>query len=572
MSFSTPLSNTPLALRESFSKSALTTDVERIIEDGPVEISGSAREIVRTVQCSQCSFPLDTPVTLPCGNTLCRKCIPALFVRENITYPGTEERKQGFVCPFATCALDHAIGDCSVNVVLNKIMILVKETVIKCRDSPEAEEALLRVEEQDNWDISGVPSLREKEVVGQVLRGGKIVSTYTMAERGELAYDSEVRYTPITSIEKSNHLDAVLLEHIKEATRMEVDCQICYTLLYDPFTMTCGHTFCRGCLHQVLGHSNLCPVCRRKHAVPSALMASQAPPSLLLSELIAELCPIDLASRAEAAETDAKTDDDMRMPLFVCTLSFPDVPTFLHIFEPRYRLMIRRAIETGDRKFGMLLHNPKQEPQGQLGPAPFYQYGTLLHIISMHLMPDGRSLIETVGVSRFRVLKYGKLDGYTVGQIERIDDITLSAEETIEARETAPNSPNPQLTRTRSANVFDHFGAPSPRSSHTIPHVNPKISSKFGDLSSLSTHALYALNVAYVKKMQTKSAPWLHRNIIIAYGEIPTDMALFPWWFASVVPIDDGEKYRLLGTASVRERLKITAGWVIALEGRTWYV
>merc|ERR1712020_549663 len=41
------------------------------------------------------------------------------------------------------------------------------------------------------------------------------------------------------------------------------------------------------------------------------------------------------------------------IPVFVCTISAPNLPCPLHIFEPRYRLMIRRAMESGTRAFGM---------------------------------------------------------------------------------------------------------------------------------------------------------------------------------------------------------------------------
>lgn len=41
------------------------------------------------------------------------------------------------------------------------------------------------------------------------------------------------------------------------------------------------------------------------------------------------------------------------IPIFVCTVAYPGMPCPLHIFEPRYRLMMRRCIETGTRKFGM---------------------------------------------------------------------------------------------------------------------------------------------------------------------------------------------------------------------------
>ena len=41
------------------------------------------------------------------------------------------------------------------------------------------------------------------------------------------------------------------------------------------------------------------------------------------------------------------------LPVFVCTMAFPSLPCPLHVFEPHYRLMIRRCLETGSRRFGM---------------------------------------------------------------------------------------------------------------------------------------------------------------------------------------------------------------------------
>lgn len=41
------------------------------------------------------------------------------------------------------------------------------------------------------------------------------------------------------------------------------------------------------------------------------------------------------------------------LPIFVCTQALPGIPCPLHVFEPRYRLMIRRCVESGSRRFGM---------------------------------------------------------------------------------------------------------------------------------------------------------------------------------------------------------------------------
>jgi hypothetical protein len=453
------------------------------------------------------------------------------------------------------------MGDCSVDVALNKILEVVKREINSYCNTPEASQTILQVEEKDKWAIAGVSSLRDEEPRVRVFPGGLLVATYTMAHEGLLAYDSEITYTASTPNSDSLEVvDIAVLEHLKEAMRSELDCQVCYGLFLDPLTTTCGHTFCRKCLHRVLDHSNLCPVCRRAMAIAPGISAKQAPSNFLLTKLLTGLCSEALAVRVEAASLeDTNGMGELDTPLFVCTLSFPHTPTFLHIFEPRYRLMIRRAVESGDRKFGMILHNPSREPQGDLGAVPFYQYGTMLHIVNMHLMPDGRSLIETIGVSRFRVIRHGTLDGYTVGKIERVDDISIAEEEALEASEISADSTSRHLS------AQDPFDAPShhlPDSRGPPPTLN---------VDTMSTQDLMIIGTSFVKKMREQSAPWLHRRVFHAYGEPPDDPALFPWWFASVLPTTDAEKYKLLSTSSVRERLKLCAGWIMGLEAQRWY-
>jgi Lon protease-like protein len=560
---SLPFQNTsPVSLQSSLrSKIANSTTKESPIPSGPLDAFKDARQIVRLAQCEQCSYPLTEPVTLPCGNSICRKCIPESRLRTNISYPATPGRLQGFTCPVTTCKQEHADGDCSVDVVLNKTTEMVRSEIEAFRNSAQASKIIIRLEERDRWSIAGVASLRDQEPRTRVLNGGRLCATYAMVEMGELAHDSEVIYTTLSpASEEVEMLDNALLDHLKEATRSEFDCQVCYGLFLDPLTTACGHTFCRTCIHRLLDHSNLCPICRRVSNTPPASTAVQAPSNALLGKLLMALCPEAVAARAETVKKENLNGmGELDTPLFVCTLSFPTTPTFLHIFEPRYRLMIRRAVESGDNKFGMILSNPEREPQGDLGRVPFYAFGTLLHIVSMHVLPDGRSLIETIGVSRFRILKHATLDGYMVGKVERVDDISLAAEEALEAAETSASS------NSRPFSAQDHFGAPP-------DHVNPhQHSPQTLDLSTLSTRQLMEIGTSFVERMRAQSAPWLHRRVFMTYGEMPQDPAIFPWWLASVLPTAEAEKYKLLQISSVRERLKLCASWISQLETQRWY-
>jgi Lon protease-like protein len=80
---------------------------------------------------------------------------------------------------------------------------------------------------------------------------------------------------------------------------------------------------------------------------------------------------------------------------------FPGVPLPLHIFEPRYRDMVRDAL-AGDGLIGMVLLRAGWEPEYQGRPAVF-ETGTAGRIIHNERFGDGRFNIVLRGEREFRV-------------------------------------------------------------------------------------------------------------------------------------------------------------------------
>ncbi|MCI4379919.1 hypothetical protein PGIGA_G00233940 [Pangasianodon gigas] len=196
-------------------------------------------------------------------------------------------------------------------------------------------------------------------------------------------------------------------------TVSDFECPLCIRLFYDPVTTPCGHTFCKNCIERSLDHNLRCPLC--KQALQEYFKNRKYNPTVLLQEIMTRLFPQQLAERkqvhdAEMAELSNLTKD---IPIFVCTVAYPGIPCPLHVFEPRYRLMMRRCIETGTKKFGMCSY---EHGKG------FADYGSMLEILDQNVLPDGRSYVDTVGGSRFRVLRRGQRDGYHTADIEYLQD------------------------------------------------------------------------------------------------------------------------------------------------------
>eukprot|EP00761_Pharyngomonas_kirbyi_P012152 gb/GECH01012179.1/.p1 GENE.gb/GECH01012179.1/~~gb/GECH01012179.1/.p1 ORF type:complete len:383 (+),score=89.15 gb/GECH01012179.1/:1-1149(+) len=195
----------------------------------------------------------------------------------------------------------------------------------------------------------------------------------------------------------------------------ELECTLCLRPFYEPITLPCGHSFDRSCLERALDHGQeQCPLCREPmHIRP----LSDYPVSVSLRDIVQRLLPEQYKERHE--EENAKENNtsepepkESTIPIFVLdTVLFPRANLPLHVFEPRYRLMVRRCLR-GSKRFGV---------------APSSgQYGTEAFIEDHHELPDGRSLLNTVGKRRFRILERSERDGYAVAKVQWIEDSVVS--------------------------------------------------------------------------------------------------------------------------------------------------
>ena len=122
------------------------------------------------------------------------------------------------------------------------------------------------------------------------------------------------------------------------------------------------------------------------------------------------------------------------LPLFPLpnTVLFPNVFLPLHIFEPRYRDMVRDALD-GDRLIGMVLLRQGWERDYQ-GRPPVYPIGCSGLITHVDRMSDGRYNIVLRGVERFRIVQEDFERSYRRGVVEPLRERALGREDHSEIR------------------------------------------------------------------------------------------------------------------------------------------
>ncbi|KAI5815572.1 PUA-like domain-containing protein [Pyronema omphalodes] len=417
-------------------------------------------ECLDLIKCTKCSKKLRQPLALPCGNDVCRDCIPQTYIRQGISYPNNPERRIGFECPESNCYFkEHSTADCGLDITLGKAVNTISDI------------------------IESIP-------------------------------------TEASNPDKESEEYKAFTDCISATLFPELECNICYQLLHEPITISCGHTYCLSCIYHVNEGTHLkslCPICRKEF-----YLSEQPLTNTRLIRIMSRLIPSQLAARADIAKTEAEElsrKTSIETPIFVCTASFPDMPTPLFIFEPRYQLMISRAWNS-NRIFGMVLPNLGVD-EGLGSDARFSRHGTMLYIETMHVEADGTSHLLCRGTSRFIINDWAWKDGYIVASTKRISDIPPWMEENIEMRRVAAGAP--------------------------------------------STRALMEEAFEFAQQW----AVGLRPGARAAYGEPPRNERTLAYWLAAILPVANQYQYKMIKAQSVRERLEIAVGWTRSME-RNW--
>lgn len=462
-------------------------------------------DILPLLKCPVCSLTLSAPITLHCGHSLCSShpfpttcpisgcsssALPALPpIPTHSTVVITTLPISLPPPPPSISPIHHS----KVDVTLNNILSLVSRT----------QNHLDRIQphDDDTHDPSDRPRKRPRRMSQD---------SCLLTHLKNQAHHS--RTVPANQpLPSSESLDTPILQGFHKELLAELTCEICLILLYQPITTPCQHTFCSKCLHRSLDHKNACPVCR--HPQPDYSYFRDHPLNKTIYSIILKAFALVYIERGEIIQQEER-DARLDTPIFVCQLSFPGVPTFLHFFEPKYRLMLRRCLESPHPQFGMIMSPKSGVPNSQI------DYGTMLQIRRVQMLSDGRSYVETMGSYRFRVLERGTLDGYTVGRIERIND--------------CPDLPS---TSTLQPTIED----------------------------------LMDICKSFLERLQLGTAPWVVQRLSNTIGPMPTDPSIFSFWVALILPIDEHEKAKLFPIRNTRLRLLLVVHWIEQLNDNWWF-
>ncbi|XP_017760534.1 PREDICTED: LON peptidase N-terminal domain and RING finger protein 3 [Eufriesea mexicana] len=314
-------------------------------------------------------------------------------------------------------------------------------------------------------------------------------------------------------IEKLRRLEPrpaeILLPPLSGGTAGELDCILCCRLLWKPVTTPCGHTYCWMCLDRCLDYSSACPLCVTSLA--DYLASSQKTVTDFVERALKTVAPAEYASRAASHRLELVQGLGLlgseQIAVFVCTTAFPCVACPLFVYEPRYRLMVRRCVESGVRQFGIAACLNREAT----GTKRYAEYGTMLDIRDRVLLKDGCSILSTVGGRRFRVLSGGERDGYDTAQVEFLRDTMVQDDQLLNLLELHDK------VRTKGRRWWD-----------TVPLSQQlEIQRVFG-------------------RMPDTEEDW---------PRLP-DGPSWTWWLLAILPLGPQLQVGILGTTSLEKRLR----------------
>ncbi|CAM9795495.1 unnamed protein product [Ectocarpus sp. 13 AM-2016] len=272
-----------------------------------------------------------------------------------------------------------------------------------------------------------------------------------------------------------------------------LECAVCLSLVCEPVSLSCGHSFCRVCLVNTLRRNKKkCPTCR----AVCHNSAEDQPEDVMLAN-IAQTCFPELAA-ARLKEVEAEREKFMTvLPVFYYNVPmFPGESLQLHLFEPRYKLMMKRVVNTS-RRFAYV-------PNYSNYVATIGDVALIAQLVECEFLSDGRVLLKAKLISRQTVIDHFVEEGTQGLHFCRV-----------EARGDEPPS-NEQ---------------------------NGNASARVEELHARTRRLILDAIGPFMSEM------------IERYGEIPASAESFSQWAAAVLPMPVREKHAMLSGRSTADRL-----------------
>ena len=232
-----------------------------------------------------------------------------------------------------------------------------------------------------------------------------------------------------------------------------LECSVCLNMLCEPITISCGHTFCRRCLvNSLKRHKKKCPSCR----AVCHTSAEDANENSALKSLVVTINPELYKRREEESAAEKMAWDRMLPVFFYSNPEFPGGKLQLHLFEPRYKLMMQRIVNAG-RRFAYVpkLNNNVSVP-GDLA--------VVAELKEVEFSEDGRCEIEASLTSRNRIIECFVEEG-TGGlhfcKIEELTDEPVKEEDEAQCRQLLKEVSTMRELSFSYIQKFDHFTSTS---------------------------------------------------------------------------------------------------------------
>jgi Lon protease-like protein len=115
---------------------------------------------------------------------------------------------------------------------------------------------------------------------------------------------------------------------------------------------------------------------------------------------------------------------------------FPGMRLPLHVFEERYKIMVRECIEE-DAPFGVVLIRSGSEVGS--GAVP-HQVGTTARIVQVEYLDEGKMNLFTMGEQRFRIVTVNTTSPYLRAEVDLLEPRTEAAPMPVELMDRAQAS------------------------------------------------------------------------------------------------------------------------------------